>query len=107
MDPVERILMDYRNAGEDQRLDLFLASRDLREMFREIEREESSAGSLRESAWLSGASSPGQPAPQGNRQAHRTRGSIRAILSDAKHFRGKLPLTAKSRNDCIVFRRRS
>lgn len=42
MDPVERILKDYRNAGEDQRLDLFLAYRDLRDRFREIEREEPS-----------------------------------------------------------------
>lgn len=49
MDPVECILKDYRNAGEEHRLDLFLAYRDLRDRFRETEREESSAGSLRES----------------------------------------------------------
>jgi|GEM_PF-5351191 len=39
MDPVERIVKDYRNAGEEHRLDLFLAYRDLRDRFREIERE--------------------------------------------------------------------
>lgn len=39
MDPVERILKDYRNSGEEHRLDLFLAYRDLRDRFREIERE--------------------------------------------------------------------
>jgi hypothetical protein len=48
MDPVESILKDYRNAGEEHRLDLFLAYRDLRVRFREIEGSESSAGSLRE-----------------------------------------------------------
>ena len=49
MDPVERILKDYRNTGEEHRLDLFLSYRDLRDQFREIEREEASASSLRES----------------------------------------------------------
>jgi len=39
MDPVERILKNYRNAGEEHRLDLFLAYRDLRDRFREIEGE--------------------------------------------------------------------
>jgi len=43
VDPVERIMMDYRNAGEDRRLDLFLAYRDLRDRFREIERSDCSA----------------------------------------------------------------
>lgn len=43
MDPVERIMKDYRNAGEDQRLDLFLVYRDLRDRFREIERSDCSA----------------------------------------------------------------
>lgn len=42
MDPVERILKDYRIAGEEHRMDLFLAHRDLRDQFGEIEREESS-----------------------------------------------------------------
>ncbi|MDH3237379.1 MAG: hypothetical protein OEM42_01105 [Deltaproteobacteria bacterium] len=42
MDPVERILKDYRIGGEEHRLDLFLAYRDLRDRFQEIEREESS-----------------------------------------------------------------
>jgi hypothetical protein len=36
-------LKDYRIAGEEHRLDLFLAYRDLRDQFRKIEREESSA----------------------------------------------------------------
>jgi hypothetical protein len=49
MAPVECILKDYRNAGEEHRLDLFLSYRDLRDRFRDIEREEASAGSLRES----------------------------------------------------------
>ncbi|NNF83612.1 MAG: hypothetical protein HKM29_00470 [Deltaproteobacteria bacterium] len=49
MDPVEHILKDYRKAGEEHRLDLFLSYRDLRDKFREIEREEASTGSLRES----------------------------------------------------------
>lgn len=40
MDPVERILKDYRIAGEEHRLDLFLAYRDLRDRFREIERSD-------------------------------------------------------------------
>jgi hypothetical protein len=39
MDTCERILKDYRNAGEEHRLDLFLEYRDLRDRFREIERE--------------------------------------------------------------------
>ena len=59
MDPVERILKDYRNTGEEHRLDLFLAYRDLRDRFREIEREESSAGSLRESPASDGLTIPG------------------------------------------------
>jgi hypothetical protein len=59
MDPVERILKDYRNAGEEHRLDLFLAYRDLRDRFREIEGEESSAGSLRESPAFDGLTIPG------------------------------------------------
>jgi hypothetical protein len=42
MDHDERILKDYRIAGEEHRLDLFLSYRDLRDQFREIEREESS-----------------------------------------------------------------
>lgn len=40
MDPVERILKDYRIAGEEHRMDLFLAHRDLRDRFREIERSD-------------------------------------------------------------------
>jgi len=43
MDTGERILKDYRNAGEEHRLDLYLEHRDLRDRFREIESEESSA----------------------------------------------------------------
>ncbi len=39
MDNGGRILKDYRNALEEHRLDLFLAYRDLRGQFREIERE--------------------------------------------------------------------
>jgi len=39
MDPVDRILKDYRNAGEEHRLDLYLEYRDLRDRFREIEGE--------------------------------------------------------------------
>jgi hypothetical protein len=54
MNPVEHILMDYRNAGEDHRLDLFLAYRDLRDRFREIERVEPPSGSLGESPALDG-----------------------------------------------------
>ncbi len=59
MDPVERILKDYRNAGEEHRMELFLAYRDLRDRFREIEGGESSAGSLRESPASDGLTIPG------------------------------------------------
>jgi len=59
MDPVECKLKDYRNAGEEHRLDLFLAYRDLRDRFRGIEREESSAGSLRKSPASDGMTIPG------------------------------------------------
>ena len=38
MDTFERILNEYEDAGEGYRLDLFLAYRDLRDRFREIER---------------------------------------------------------------------
>ena len=58
MNPVEHMLMDYRNAGEDHRLDLFLAYRDLRDRFREIERVESSACPIPESPVSDGLSVP-------------------------------------------------
>lgn len=78
MDPVERIMKDYRNAGEDQRLDLFLAYRDLRDQFRETEGEESAAGSLRESPASDGLTIPGAAAAH-EKPAHE--GLIRAIRS--------------------------
>jgi hypothetical protein len=78
MDTGERILKDYRNAGEDQRLDLFLAYRDLRDRFREIEREESSAGSLRESPASDALTVPGAAAVY-EKPAHE--GLIQAIRS--------------------------
>jgi hypothetical protein len=43
MEPVENILKEYRNADAECRLDLFLAHRDLRDLFTTIETEEGTA----------------------------------------------------------------
>jgi hypothetical protein len=37
MDPVERLVKEYRDADDDCRLELFLMYRDLRDRFRAIE----------------------------------------------------------------------
>jgi hypothetical protein len=59
MDTFERILKEYEDGGEEYRLDLFLAYRDLRDRFREIEKVDISGGSFLKSLAPDGLSVPG------------------------------------------------